>query len=179
MSQLNGDLPSARLAAFLLMTEPGVPFVYYGEEIGMQGRKPDERIRTPMQWSADAAAGGFSKTTPWETLADDWKTVNVAAETGDAGSLLSTYRDVIALRTANAALGAGATTVVDGGADPVIGWLGSTAGQTLLTVVNMSDQPVDAYGLTLGTGPLCGARDGPPARGPSAAIPRGRSPHQP
>jgi glycosidase len=155
MSQLNGDLPSAKLASLLLMTEPGVPFVYYGEEIGMQGRKPDERIRTPMQWSADAPAGGFSTADPWEALGDDWQTVNVAAQTGDPDSLLSTYRDVIALRNASPALRDGATTVVDGGADAVFAWLRTTQGQALLTVVNLGATPVDAYGLTLEGGPLC------------------------
>jgi alpha-amylase len=158
MSQLYGDLPSAKLAAFMLMTEPGVPFVYYGEEIGMTGRKPDERIRTPMRWTADPLAAGFSTATPWQTLSDDPASVSVASETGDPQSLLSTYRDVIAMRNGNAALRDGVTVIVDGGAEPVIGWLRTTADQTLLTVVNVSDKPADGYGLTLDTGPLCGAR---------------------
>jgi glycosidase len=33
------------------LTGPGTPYIYYGEEIGMTGNKPDERLRTPMQWS--------------------------------------------------------------------------------------------------------------------------------
>jgi glycosidase len=39
----------AQTAASLLLTSPGVPFLYYGEEIGHTGSKPDENIRTPMQ----------------------------------------------------------------------------------------------------------------------------------
>ncbi|MEI2689565.1 MAG: alpha-amylase family glycosyl hydrolase [Anaerolineae bacterium] len=58
------------LAATTLLTLPGVPFIYYGEEIGMTGNKPDERIRTPMQW-ADEANGGFTSGTPWEALNSD------------------------------------------------------------------------------------------------------------
>ncbi len=54
MSQLGGDVNKAKLAAFLLLTSPGTPFIYYGEEIGMQGKKPDENIRLPMQWTSDA-----------------------------------------------------------------------------------------------------------------------------
>jgi glycosidase len=159
MSQLGGDSASAGLAAFILMTEPGVPFVYYGEEIGMQGRKPDERIRTPMQWTADGPAGGFSTATPWEPLADGWETVNVAAQTADPASLLSTYRRLIALRGSTAALRDGGTTLLDDtGADAVTGWLRTTVDQTLLAVVNVGDQPVTDYGLTLRNGPLCGAR---------------------
>jgi alpha-amylase len=156
MSQLNGDLPSARLAAFMLMAGPGIPFVYYGEELGMHGRKPDERIRTPMQWSAETPAGGFSSAQPWEALADDWQTVNLAAETGDPGSLVSNYRDDIALRQAHPALTSGTTWPVDGGAESVIAWLRTTPDQTLLVVVNVGDQDVTDYGLSLVEGPLCG-----------------------
>jgi len=156
MSQLGGDLPSARLAAFLLMTAPGVPFVYYGEEIGMSGRKPDERIRTPMQWSADGPSGGFSSAAAWQPLADDWQTVNVAAQDADPDSLLTAYRALVRLRTANAALLEGATTILEGGAEPVIGWLRTTADQTLLVVVNVADEPVADYGLSVADGPLCG-----------------------
>jgi glycosidase len=122
----------------------------------MRGTKPDERIRTPMQWSADGPAGGFSTAQPWEQLADDWATVNVAAQTGDPASLLSTYRGLVATRAANEALRRGATSIVEGDAEPVIGWLRSSPGQTLLAVVNVGDEAVSDYGLTLDAGPLCG-----------------------
>ena len=59
------------MAAALLLTGPGVPFIYYGEEIGMTGAKPDERIRTPMRWDASAPAAGFSTHAPWEPLSGD------------------------------------------------------------------------------------------------------------
>jgi glycosidase len=157
MSQLNGDVDAARLAAFMLLTEPGVPFVYYGEEIGMSGSKPDERIRTPMQWSAVAPGGGFSTTEPWEPPAEDWQAVTVDAQTSDPGSLLSTYRRLIALRGEHVALRDGRGVVVDGGADSVIGWLRTTRDETLLTVVNLAPKPVTDYGLTLDQGPLCAA----------------------
>ena len=48
MSYFKGDPIKAKLAASVLLTTPGTPFVYYGEEIGMTGNKPDEQIRTPM-----------------------------------------------------------------------------------------------------------------------------------
>jgi glycosidase len=155
MSSLNSDLPSARLAAGMLLTSPGVPFIYYGEEIGMRGRKPDERIRTPMQWSAEGPAAGFSTATPWERLSDDWETVNVAAQSGDPTSLLSTYRDAIRFNPANDAI-EGETFAVDGGADSVIGWVRATAHGATLVVVNVAPTAVTEYGLTLAAGPLCG-----------------------
>jgi len=174
MSELNGDLPSAKLAAFLLLTEPGTAFMYYGEEIGMTGTKPDERIRTPMLWTVDPPAAGFSDVTPWEPLSGDLVGVNVASESGDPASLLSTYRDLIGVRGANVALQAGSTTLVEGGAEPVTAWLRTTADQVLLSVVNVGDQPVDAYRLDLRGGPLCGpvtARLVATVGGDPAAVP--------
>jgi alpha-amylase len=157
MSDVGGDVASAKLAAFMLMTAPGAPFVYYGEEIGMTGTKPDERIRTPMRWTADPATAGFTTGTPWEALSeDDPLTVNVAAQLADPTSLLATYQDLIRLRGATPALQDGGTIAVDGGADPVIGWLRTAADQVLLSMVNVTDEPVSAYGLTLDGGPLCG-----------------------
>ena len=64
MSVFHGSMEKGKLAAVLLLTSPGTPYIYYGEEIGMQGEKPDEDIRLPMQWSADANAG-FTTGTPW------------------------------------------------------------------------------------------------------------------
>jgi len=54
-----------------------VPFVYYGEEIGMTGEKPDEMIRTPMQWSGEAKAG-FTTGRTWELVNRDYQEKNVA-----------------------------------------------------------------------------------------------------
>ncbi|MFH1464210.1 MAG: alpha-amylase family glycosyl hydrolase [Pseudomonadota bacterium] len=106
----------ARLAAMLSLTLRGVPFLYYGEEIGMQearltrsqlqdpvGRRfwPFHRgrdgCRTPMQWDAGDHAG-FSAASPWLPLHPDHTGRTVAAQEGDPCSVLSTYRDLIALR---------------------------------------------------------------------------------
>jgi glycosidase len=159
MTELRGDPAAARLAAFLLLTGPGTPFLYYGEEIGMTGTKPDERIRTPMRWTPDPATAGFTTGSPWEVLSeDDAATVNVEAQAADRGSLLAAYQDLVRVRTQQPALREGATTVLDADAEPVIGWLRTTAGATVLALVNVSDQPVDAYTLSLRDGPLCGAQ---------------------
>jgi glycosidase len=156
MSQVFGDVASARLAAFMLLTSPGVPFSYYGEEIGLQGRKPDEQIRTPMPWTADGPAAGFTTGTPWEPLAEDWPTANVATEAADPVSLLGTYKLAIKFRADHPALADGATLLVDGGGGPVIGWLRTTTQETLLVVMNLGATPVSEYALKLKDGPLCG-----------------------
>ncbi len=155
MSVLNGDLAKAKLVAFLLLTSPGVPFIYYGEEIGMQGEKPDELIRTPMQWISDKGAG-FTSGTPWEQINSDFTTVNVAKQTGDSTSLLEHYRKLIQLRNAHSALSVGTTYVVDSKSNKLASYLRASQDEIILTVTNLGDQPVTDYGLDLEKGPLSG-----------------------
>ena len=156
MSQLGGHVDEAKLAALLLMTEPGVPFVYYGEEVGLAGAKPDEQIRTPMPWTADPKRGGFTTGTPWEPLADGTATANVATATADPASLLNTYRSLIRLHEAQGPLHAGATFPVTA-TGPVVTWLRVTADDAQLVVANTSNAPTSDYALALDGGPLCSA----------------------
>jgi alpha-amylase len=156
VSQLDGDLDAARSAATLLLTGGGTPFIYYGEEIGLTGRKPDERIRTPMRWDASEPASGFSVAAPWEPLGDDPAGTDVATESDDAGSLLATYRSLVRLRTAHPALAAGEWIPVDAESPSIVAYLRHLPGQTLLVVADVADQAVDAPTLGLESGPMCG-----------------------
>jgi glycosidase len=156
-SQLHEDPAALRLAAGLLLTGGGTPFLYYGEEIGLTGRKPDEDIRTPMPWSAAAPAAGFSTATPWEPLAPGWETRNVAAQTSDPSSLLSTYRELIRLRASAPALARGTTLPITASDPAVAAWLRADGGHRTAVVANVSEQPVAAPVLELQAGPLCGA----------------------
>ena len=105
MTMLNGDLASARLAATTLLTLPGVPFVYYGDEIGMTGAA-EPLIYTPMQWTSGQNAG-FSSTTWWMRPNWDAVSVNVEDESQDPNSLLNHYRRLIRLRGEHPALTVG------------------------------------------------------------------------
>jgi alpha-amylase len=106
LSQLGGDLPKARLAALLQFTAPGIPFIYYGEEIGMLGKKPDPDLRTPLQWGAIPNAG-FTTGTPWRAINPDYSRVNIDALSTDRTSLLSLYRHLVRLRSKSEALRGG------------------------------------------------------------------------
>jgi alpha-glucosidase len=115
----------ARVAAMLLLTLRGTPTIYNGDEIGMHDvpippdavRDPFERNvpgrgfgrdpeRTPMQWDGGPHAG-FSTETPWLPIADDYQTVNVAAQRTDPRSMLALHRSLIDLRRATPALAVG------------------------------------------------------------------------
>jgi alpha-glucosidase len=114
----------ARVAALMLLTLRGTPFLYYGEEIGMRdvpipaesmqdplawnvhpqlGRDPE---RTPMQWEPGPGAG-FGSTRPWLPIATDADVRNVLRQRADPTSLLHLYRALLALRRATPALHAG------------------------------------------------------------------------
>jgi glycosidase len=164
MSVVGDNVAKAKLAATLLLTGPGVPFMYYGEEIGLLGKKPDEDIRLPMQWSGEAN-GGFTTGTPWRALNADWQTKNVAAQTGDAESLLSYYRDLIAIRNDHAALRAGDTYVIETGGRALYAVLRVSKAETVLVLVNLSKGEVSDYGLTLAEGPLNGTYEAVSIRG--------------
>lgn len=96
MSELRGNVDQGKMAASILLTLPGSPFIYYGEEIGMQGAKPDEHIREPMRWYED---GGGGQTT-WIIPRHDTgaNAPSVEAQLGDPESLLNHYKTMIHLR---------------------------------------------------------------------------------
>jgi alpha-amylase len=158
MTALGGDVGRARLAATLLLTMPGFPFLYYGEELGMVGDKPDPRLRTPMPWTG-GRAGGFTTATPWEPLQPDSLTANVAAQDSDPTSLLNHYRQLIRLRASTPALGAtGDFIALETGADAVIAYLRRHGGQTVLVIANLGDAPVSRPRISSATAVLPAGR---------------------
>ncbi|MDJ0752513.1 MAG: alpha-amylase family glycosyl hydrolase [Ardenticatenaceae bacterium] len=156
MSQLKGDVAKARLAASILLTAPGVPFVYYGEEIGMTGTKPDEDIRRPMQWVSDDPGVGFTTGEPWRAPAEDYPQVSVALQENEADSLLNHYRTLIHLRNAHEALRVGEWTLVEPNSGRLYTFLRYTENEVILVIINMNRNPVlaDKYSLELAEGPL-------------------------
>jgi alpha-glucosidase len=98
----------------LTLTLPGVPTVYYGDEIGMENVPitPDQRtdmsyqegifggrdpFRTPMQWDATEYSG-FSSVKPWLPLAKDYKKRNIKTERHQADSVFTLYRHLLFIR---------------------------------------------------------------------------------
>ncbi|MFP5341864.1 MAG: alpha-amylase family glycosyl hydrolase [Candidatus Limnocylindria bacterium] len=161
---LGRDPAAARQAATLLLTDPGIPFLYYGEEVGLRGRKPDERIRTPMPWTGEAPGYGFTSGTPWQAMADGVEASNVAAQARSADSLLSWYRQLIAARTAHPALSGGRSIPLESAVAGVYATLrvDDADDEAVVVVSNLTDEPVGDVRLSLLSGPLCGS--------PTAAV---------
>jgi len=149
MSVLNGNEQKAKLAAILLLTSPGTPFIYYGEEIGMQGKKPlDESVRLPMQWDASPNAG-FTTGTPWRKPFENFEEVNVAKQEADPTSLLNTYRELIQLRKSHPTLQHGSIVVLDTGNSGIFAFIRTDGNEHFLILINLKKTAITNYSLSL------------------------------
>jgi glycosidase len=148
MSTLEGNRNKAKVAATLLLTSPGMPFIYYGEEIGMEGMKPDENIRRPMQWNAEQNSG-FTSGTPWRSIDSKYKFVNVEMQDGDPESLLSHYRNLIQMRNAHSALRTGNFQIVKSKNPRLFASLRSNGDKAIIVLVNTSSETVTEYELSI------------------------------
>jgi glycosidase len=147
-SQLGDDVDKNKVAAAMLLLGPGVPFIYYGEEIGMLGIKPDEDIRTPMQWTTDESAG-FTTGEPWRAVNTDYVLKNATFQMQAADSLLTWYRTLIHLRNAHPALQVGDVILLDGGHRAVFATLRVSFGEKVLVVINLGDKPLSKYEISM------------------------------
>ena len=139
----------ARVAAMLLLTLRGTPFVYAGDEIGMtDGEVPPDRVvdvdgrdpeRTPMQWDGSPGAG-FTSGDPWLPIGRDAATVNVAAQRDDPASMLALYRRLIRYRTGSAALRAGGYRSLPDAPDGCFAYLRTAGQERLLVALNFTGQ---------------------------------------
>jgi alpha-amylase len=149
MTFLGNDVAGAKLAATILLTLPGLPFVYYGEEIGMTGDKPDERLRTPMHWTR-APGVGFTTGKAWQALHPDSLTANVAAQERDTSSLLSLYRRLGRLRATLPALRQGELVPIETGSESVLAYVRQDSARPVLVVANLGTTPAPAVGSPAG-----------------------------
>ncbi len=146
---------AARSAAVMLLTLPGMSFIYYGEEIGMRnvdippeyvqdpaakgdplrsiGRDPE---RTPMQWTAGKHSGFSDGDSTWLPLAPDYDQNNVEAQADDPKSFLTLYRRLGQLRITSPALRSGSMTIVDTASANVVGYIREHGSEAYLVLVN-------------------------------------------
>jgi maltose alpha-D-glucosyltransferase / alpha-amylase len=138
----------------LLLSFPGTPILYYGDEIGMGDNiylGDRNGVRTPMQWNGDRNAG-FSTATPARLYSPvimdpvwGYEAINVEAQQGDPSSLLNWMRNMIALRKLFGVFGRGSMKFFDPSNRKVLAYLRQYQDQRVLCVANLSRfaQPVD------------------------------------
>ena len=147
---LGGHRDRLELAHALLLSLPGSPFLYYGDEIGMGDNiwLPDrDGVRTPMQWSADRN-GGFSRAQPEQlylpAIRNDtygYQAVNVESQMERENSLLHWVRERVHIRKQYKAFGRGDYQEVDHPNPQVLAFIREFEGERILCVNNMSSLP--------------------------------------
>jgi glycosidase len=156
LRSLGGNHAAMRAAAATLFALPGTPFVYYGEEIGMQGgsSSDDKDKRTAMRWNATAPGFGFGSNQPQIQRSEDPGT-DVATQQADPASLWTLYRKLIALRHARAGLASAAAIrpAITGGGTGLVALQRGAPGERMLFVANYSASTSSPFSLSVsGTG---------------------------
>ena len=151
---LERDRRRIELMNSLLLSMPGTPVVYYGDELGMGDNihlGDRDGVRTPMQWSPDRN-GGFSRADPERLPLPvlmgplyGYEAVNVEAQQRDPHSLLNWTRRMLAKRQQSRVFGRGSLTFLYPGNRRILAYLREFEGTTILCVANLSaaSQPVE------------------------------------
>ncbi len=151
---LENDQERIKLMNSLLLSMPGTPVLYYGDEIGMGDNiflGDRDGVRTPMQWTSDRN-GGFSRADPQRLYLPPimdpiygFEAVNVEAQSREASSLLSWTRRLLTVRSGSHAFGRGQFTMLHPGNRKVLAYLREHGDDVILCVANLSRmaQPVE------------------------------------
>ncbi|AWN38640.1 maltose alpha-D-glucosyltransferase [Methylobacterium radiodurans] len=147
---LENDRRKIELMKSLVLSMPGTPVLYYGDEIGMGDNiylGDRDGVRTPMQWSPDRN-GGFSRANPQKLFLPSvqdpiygFDAINVEAQTQSQTSLLNWTRRMIAIRNNSVALGRGAIQFLYPSNRKVLAWIREFEGERILCVANLSRAP--------------------------------------
>jgi alpha-glucosidase len=156
-------IKQARSAAVMQLTLPGMIFIYYGEEIGMQnadippeliqdpaakgdpkngiGRDPE---RSPMQWDASPQAGFSTNAKTWLPIADNYTSTNVTLQKQDTASFYSLYKKLCHMRNSIPALKLGKIKILDFPNPDILGFIRYDAfKEKYITLINFSKRPTN------------------------------------
>jgi maltose alpha-D-glucosyltransferase/alpha-amylase len=146
---MENDRRKIELMNALLLSMPGTPVLYYGDELGMGDNYylgDRDGVRTPMQWSADRN-GGFSRANPQQLYLPPimdpvygFQAVNIEAQQNEASSLLNWMRRMIGVRKQYAAFGRGALSFLYPRNRKILAYIRSHDGVRILCVANLSRQ---------------------------------------
>jgi alpha-amylase len=138
ISELHNDIAKAKVAASILLTLPGTPYIYYGEELGMRGMKPDEYIREPFLW------GDTELESHWITpnYSSPSTVKPLAEQNGDDESLYNHYKRLIYYRNTNPIFTAGDIKPIHRLPQEVIGFMRVLNNETAIVFHNVSERDV-------------------------------------
>jgi maltose alpha-D-glucosyltransferase / alpha-amylase len=151
---MDNDMDTIKLMNSLLLSMPGSPIIYYGDEIGMGDNiflGDRNGVHTPMQWSPDRNAG-FSRADPQRLYLPPimdpvygYEAVNVEAQLREPGSLLNWMRRLLAVRNTSKAFGRGRLVFIRPGNRKILAYLRELGDEAILCVANLgrSAQPVE------------------------------------
>jgi maltose alpha-D-glucosyltransferase/alpha-amylase len=147
---MENDRRRIELISCLLMTMPGSPILYYGDEIGMGDNiflGDRNGVRTPMQWTSDRNAG-FSRADPQRLYLPPimdalygYQAVNVEAQARNPTSLLNWTTRLIQVRKSHRAFGRGTLAFLEPGNRKVLAYLREYQDESILCVANLSRNP--------------------------------------
>lgn len=136
MNVFGEDLNKMKVAATIYLTLPGTPYIYYGEELGMTGTKPDEHIREPFIWSSTDE----SQNTTWIESTNDKERVALNKQLEDEDSLYRWYKGLINLRNRYKALSIGGMEEVDTPHSKVFAMKRMYEEEEIYVLASLSDQ---------------------------------------
>ncbi|MEO5725276.1 MAG: alpha-amylase family glycosyl hydrolase, partial [Ilumatobacteraceae bacterium] len=157
-TRYGGSERNARLAAVLLLTLPGTPFMYQGEELGLlDAVVPAEAAvdpggrdgcRAPIPWDAEPLHGWSAE--PWLPFPPESDVRNVADARADEDSIVHLYRRLLALRRSTAALHLGGCDVLDDTGDLLAYTRYNDSSERWVVAINISDGPLSAPAMIRG-----------------------------
>jgi alpha-amylase len=157
-SEVGGDVRRERVGAALNLLLRGIPFIYYGQELGVGGKQfhswgsdaNDIPVREAFPWTATITPGmavWYRETGPWWTQSPLLKGgyVSLEVEAGDPASLLATYKSLIRLRSTHAELVSGDQAIVTNDCDSVFSFTRFDGTRRTLVAVNLADVQATAH----------------------------------
>jgi alpha-glucosidase len=158
-SKANHTFPRAKIAAVMLLTLRGTPFLYYGEEIGMESDKiPKNKLcdplgkrywplysgrdncRQPMCWNSTEQNFGFSKAEPWLPISKNGSFTNVDEELKNKTSLLTIYKKLIQVRKKEIVLRRGSLRVLFLNNDKILSYVRMYEKERILILLNFTPE---------------------------------------
>jgi alpha-glucosidase len=175
--RLGNDVRKAKLLHMLQFTVRGVPCTYYGEEIGMTDAKfpfgmaidpiphkfknvprliPDalgltinrDEVRTPLQWNSTKNAGFSTADKTWLPVHENFREINVEAESREDNSLMNTIRRLLAIRNQERTLQEGSLELLENLPENVLGYTRYVDSEKILIVLNFDEKEKEFQAAT-------------------------------